>query len=69
MLYTLQGFRLFFARHPTPTTKNMNTLPTTLNEIRNSASSMFNDKAVASVNVETTYGLVTVFRNGDIKIA
>jgi len=21
MLYTLQGFRLFFARHPTPTTK------------------------------------------------
>jgi hypothetical protein len=24
MLYTLQVFRLFFARHPTPTTKDMN---------------------------------------------
>jgi hypothetical protein len=25
MLYTLQGFRLFFARHPTPTTEDMTT--------------------------------------------
>jgi hypothetical protein len=32
MLYTLQGFRLFFARHPTPTTMNTtikNSLPLT----------------------------------------
>jgi hypothetical protein len=30
MLYTLQGFRLFFARHPTPTTKDMKNLVNTL---------------------------------------
>jgi hypothetical protein len=44
-------------------------LPTTLTEIRNAASSMLNDKAVTSVNVQTTFGLVTVFRDGQIRCA
>jgi hypothetical protein len=47
----------------------MKTLPTTLNEIRNAASSMFSNPAVESVNVQATFGMVTVFRNGDIKVA
>jgi hypothetical protein len=41
-------------------------LPTTLTEIRNAAASMFDDNAVVSVNVQASFGLVTVFRNGEI---
>ena len=48
-------------------TKNdMKTLPTTLTEIRNAAASMFADKAVISVNITASFGMVTVYRNGDI---
>lgn len=43
--------------------------PTTLTEIRNAAASMFADVAVHSVNVEASFGLVTVFRDGEVKMA
>jgi len=46
----------------------MNT-PSNLTEIRQAASSMFLDPAVVSVEVESTFGLVTVFRDGTIKMA
>jgi hypothetical protein len=42
--------------------------PTTLTEIRNAAASMFNDSAVLSVNIEASFGVVTVFRDGIIKM-
>lgn len=42
--------------------------PTTLTEIRNAAESMFNDAAVVSVNVEASFGVVTVFRDGSIRM-
>ena len=44
----------------------MKTLPSNLTEIRQAAASMFADPAVTSVNVQATFGLVTVYRNGDI---
>jgi hypothetical protein len=44
----------------------MKTLPSNLTEIRQAAASMFTDPAVSSVNVQATFGLVTVYRNGDI---
>jgi len=44
----------------------MKTLPTTLTEIRNAANSMFSDDAVLSVNITASFGIVTVYRNGDI---
>jgi hypothetical protein len=44
----------------------MKTLPTTLTEIRNAAASMFADKAVISANITASFGMVTVYRNGDI---
>jgi hypothetical protein len=47
----------------------MSNLPSNLNEIRNAAASIFSDPAVISVNVEATFGLVTVHRNGDIFMA
>ena len=50
-------------------TTNMSELPSNLNEIRNAAAAMFSDPAVISVNVEATFGLVTVYRNGDIFMA
>jgi len=40
--------------------------PSTLLEIRNAAASMFNDKAVISVNIEASFGIVTVLRDGTI---
>ena len=43
--------------------------PTTLTEIRNAASSMFSDIGVHSVNVEASFGLVTVDREGNVKMA
>ena len=43
-----------------------NMKPTTLLEIRNAAASMFNDKAVISVNIEASFGIVTVLRDGTI---
>ena len=47
----------------------MKTKPTTLTEIRNLVASIFNDKAVISVNVEASFGLVTVYRDGTIKMS
>ena len=47
----------------------MKTKPTTLLEIRNLVASIFNDKAVISVNVEAAFGLVTVYRDGTIKMS
>jgi hypothetical protein len=41
-------------------------LPANLSEIREAAASMFLDSAVVSVNVQSTFGTVTVFRNGEI---
>lgn len=45
------------------------TAPTTLTEIRNVAQSSFADPSVISVNVEASFGLVTVFRDGNVKLA
>jgi hypothetical protein len=47
----------------------MNTLPTTLSEIREIAMPWFKDPAVHSVNIDTAFGQVTVHRNGDIFMA
>jgi hypothetical protein len=43
--------------------------PTTLFEIRNAAKSMFSDPAVISVNIIASFGEVTVYRDGVVKIA
>jgi hypothetical protein len=47
----------------------MKTLPTTLTEIRTAAQNMFNHNAVISVNIEASFGMVTVYRNGEIRTA
>lgn len=44
-------------------------LPSTLAEIRAIAAHWFKDKAVVSVNVQATWGHVTVERNGEIRMA
>jgi len=44
-------------------------LPSNLIEIRQVASSMFLDPAVISVEVQATFGMVTVYRDGEIKMA
>jgi hypothetical protein len=41
-------------------------LPSTLSEIRAAAASMFSDPAVISVNVQASFGLVQVMRDGTI---
>lgn len=41
-------------------------LPATLTEIRAAAASMFADPAVVSVNVQASFGEVTVHRDGTI---
>lgn len=56
---------------PIPSTKsalvhNVGGLPSTLNEIRACAASMFSDPAVESVNVGASFGEVTVKRDGSI---
>lgn len=45
------------------------TLPSTLAEIRAIAARIFKNPAALSVNVQATWGLVTVERNGDIRMA
>ena len=45
------------------------TLPSNLSEIRQAAASMFLDPAVVSVEVQSTFGKVTVFRDGTITMA
>lgn len=40
-----------------------------LTDFRNAAESMFNDAAVVSVNVEASFGLVTVYRDGSVRMA
>jgi hypothetical protein len=49
--------------------KIMKNLPFTISEIINCAASAFNDSAVISVNVNTSYGEVTVMRDGTVKMA
>ena len=44
------------------------TLPNTLNEIREIAASSFSDSAVSSVNVSASFGDVVVFRDNTIKL-
>jgi len=44
-------------------------LPATLSEIRQAAASMFAELAVVSVEVQATFGLVSVNRNGEIQLA
>jgi len=53
----------------TTTNTNTNMKPTTLLEIRNAAKSMFSDPAVISVNIIASFGEVTVYRDGVVKIA
>jgi hypothetical protein len=44
-------------------------LPSNLIEIRQAAAPLFLDPAVTSVGVQSTFGSVTVFRDGTIKMA
>jgi L-ascorbate metabolism protein UlaG (beta-lactamase superfamily) len=41
--------------------------PQTLEQIRNIAEFMFNDKAIVSVEIEATWGTVVVYQDGTIK--
>ena len=50
-------------------TKNMIAKPTTIEEIRKAAQARLEDVAVISVNIETSFGIVTVFKNGEIRMA
>ena len=43
--------------------------PTTIEEIRKAAQAWLEDVAVISVNIETSFGIVTVFKNGEIRMA
>jgi hypothetical protein len=47
----------------------INSLPVTCDEIRAVAAHMFKDSAVHSVNVLASWGEVTVFPNGEIRMA
>lgn len=47
-------------------TKTTMPLPSNLSEIRAAAASMFSDPAVTSVNVQASFGLVRVMRDGSI---
>jgi hypothetical protein len=43
---------------------------TSLAQVKEIASAMFsNDSAIISVNIETSFGLVTAFRDGSVKSA
>ena len=67
MLYNLQGNRLFSpCREALTEHTNMKTLPSTLNEIRELAQTVFSNPAAKSVNINTTFGIVTVYRDGQI---
>ena len=50
---------------PEPT--NMNK-PSTLDQIRNIAEFMFNDKAISSIDIDAAFGMVRVYRNGRIEM-
>ena len=41
--------------------------PHTLEQIKNIADFMFNDKAIESVEIEATWGRVVVYQDGTIK--
>jgi hypothetical protein len=47
----------------------MKNLPSTISEIINCAASMFSDASVISVNVNASFGEVTVMRDGTVKMA
>ena len=57
------------ADRKTQTYIKMKTLPSTLAEVRAAAASRLSDFAVISVNIYTTFGEVTVWRDGTIKMA
>ena len=40
--------------------------PSTLNQIRNIAEFMFNDKAIESIDIDASFGMVRVYRDGRI---
>jgi len=42
--------------------------PSTLDQIRNIANFMFNDKAISSVDIDSALGMVRVYRNGTIEM-
>ena len=68
-----QAFGFFSAhrRAIKPETKHqkMKNLPSTISEIINCAASMFSDSSVISVNVNASFGEVTVMRDGTVKMA
>ena len=53
-------------QQPTEPT-NMNK-PSTLDQIRNIAEFMFNDKAILSIDIDAAFGMVRVYRNGRIEM-
>jgi hypothetical protein len=42
--------------------------PSTLDQIRNIAEFMFNDKAILSIDIDAAFGMVRVYRNGRIEM-
>lgn len=50
-------------------THAMKNLPSSLSEIRNAAATMFNDSAVVSVEVQASFGIVNVSRDGTVRLA
>ncbi len=52
---------------PEPEPTNMNK-PSTLDQIRNIAEFMFNDKAISSIDIDAAFGMVRVYRNGRIEM-
>jgi hypothetical protein len=40
--------------------------PSTLDQIRNIAEFMFNDKAIESIDIDASFGMVRVYRDGRI---
>ncbi len=52
---------------PEPEPINMNK-PSTLDQIRNIAEFMFNDKAISSIDIDAAFGMVRVYRNGRIEM-
>jgi hypothetical protein len=42
--------------------------PSTLDQIRNIAEFMFNDKAISSIDIDAAFGMVRVYRNGRIEM-
>ena len=53
-----------------PTTKTKNKMITSLLQVHEVADKMFSsDSAIVSLNIETSWGLVTAFRDGTVRLA